>query len=89
MDIIENYSGTPASELAKYSAGISFIRLKQFNEGISLLKKFESDDKILTSLAAGVIGDSYLELNELIISLNFMKRLYQLIKIHLQLQSFL
>ena len=74
LDIIENYPGTPASELAKYSAGISFIRLKQFNEGISLLKEFESDDKILTSLAAGVIGDSYLELNELDNSLKFYEK---------------
>ena len=74
LDIIENYPGTPASELAKYSAGISFIRLKQFNEGISLLKDFKSDDKILTSLAAGVIGDSYLELNELDNSLEFYEK---------------
>tara|TARA_B100000941_G_C28500796_1_gene554054 strand:- start:430 stop:1188 length:759 start_codon:yes stop_codon:yes gene_type:complete len=74
LDIIENYSGTPASELAKYSAGISFVRLKQFNEGISLLKDFKSDDKILISLAAGVIGDSYLELNEYEDSLKFYEK---------------
>tara|TARA_B100000941_G_scaffold97132_1_gene67690 strand:- start:106 stop:864 length:759 start_codon:yes stop_codon:yes gene_type:complete len=74
LDIIENYPGSPASELAKYSAGISLIRLKQFNEGISLLKDFKSDDKILTSLAAGVIGDSYLELNELDDSLKFYEK---------------
>ena len=74
LDIIENYSGSPAAELAKYSAGISFIRLKQFNEGISLLKDFKSDDKILTSLAAGVIGDSYLELNELDNSLKYYEK---------------
>jgi len=74
LDIIENYSGSPASELAKYSAGISFIRLKQFNEGIRLLKDFKSDDKILTSIAAGVIGDSYLELNELDNSLEFYEK---------------
>tara|TARA_B100000963_G_scaffold321654_1_gene305128 strand:- start:44287 stop:45045 length:759 start_codon:yes stop_codon:yes gene_type:complete len=74
LDIIENYPGTPASDLAKYSAGISFVRLKQYDKGINLLKDFKSDDKILSSLAAGVIGDSYLELNELEDSLEFYEK---------------
>ena len=40
LDIISNYSGTPAAEIAEYSAGMIYIKLKNYEQAIYHLKKF-------------------------------------------------
>ena len=78
IDIIENYSGTPAAELAKYSAGMSYMKLKDYKNAIYYLDEFSSKDLILLSLAYGSIGDAYLELNEHDKSLKFYEKAFGL-----------
>ncbi|MGB0828151.1 MAG: hypothetical protein ACPGO9_01645, partial [Flavobacteriaceae bacterium] len=34
LDIIENYKGTPAAKLAAYSAGMSYLNLKEYDNAI-------------------------------------------------------
>ena len=65
LDIIENYSGTNASNLAYYSAGMAYFNLNDFENAIEHLKNFDSDDEILSALALGGIADSFAELNQL------------------------
>ena len=65
LDIINNYSGTDASNLSYYSAGMAYFHLNDFEKSIDYLKNFDSDDEILNALALGVIGDSFAELNQL------------------------
>lgn len=65
LDIIENYSGTKASNLAYYSAGMAYYNLNDFENAIDHLKNFDSDDEILSALALGGIADSFAELNQL------------------------
>ena len=65
LDIIENYSGTKASNLAYYSAGMAYYNLNDFENAIEHLKNFDSDDEILSALALGGIADSFAELNQL------------------------
>jgi len=62
LDIIDNYGGTPAGNLAKYYAGISYLHLGKYNEAISYLEDFDTDDLLLKPVAAGAIGDAYAEL---------------------------
>ena len=63
-DIIENYEGTPAAELASYSAGMAYLNMNDFNAAIDYLKDFSSDDVLLSALAKGAIGDSYAQLGK-------------------------
>ena len=59
--IAEKYSGTKAANLAEYGMGMAYMRLRDYNNAISHLKKFNSDDDIFGALAYGNIGDAYLQ----------------------------
>lgn len=65
LDVIEEYSGTPAANLANYYAGTAYLRLKDYKKAIEHLNKFSSDDEILAPLAKGNIGDAFVQLNQL------------------------
>ena len=63
-DIIDEYSGTPAANLAHYYAGIANLRLGNFEKAIEELSAFSSDDLIVSTMALGAIGDAYSELGD-------------------------
>lgn len=64
LDIIEEYSGTPAANLANYYAGTAYLRLKDYKNAIEHLSNFKSDDEILAPLTKGNIGDAFVQLNQ-------------------------
>jgi tetratricopeptide (TPR) repeat protein len=64
IDIIENYSGTKASNLANYYAGMSYLNLNDYQNSIKYLSKFTSEDEILGATAIGSIADSFSQLNQ-------------------------
>tara|TARA_B100001063_G_scaffold53834_2_gene47867 strand:+ start:650 stop:1402 length:753 start_codon:yes stop_codon:yes gene_type:complete len=65
LDIIENYSGTPAANLSYYYSGIAYYNMEKFDLAIKYLNSFKSEDKILSALAMSTIGDSFVQLNQL------------------------
>ena len=65
LDIIENYKGTPAAKLAAYSAGMSYLNLKEYDNAIQYLDQFNAEDVLLSALAKGAIGDAYAQLGDL------------------------
>ena len=64
LDIIDNYSGTNAANLAKYYAGIAYLNTGKYQEAIAQLDSFKSDDDIVVPLAKGAIGDAFAQLNQ-------------------------
>ncbi|MBD0778740.1 tetratricopeptide repeat protein [Maribacter sp. ANRC-HE7] len=64
LDIIEEYSGTKAANLANYSAGMAYLDMKNYQGAIDYLEKFSSDDDILGALAKGGLGDAFMQLNQ-------------------------
>ncbi|MBH45813.1 MAG: hypothetical protein CMC93_04260 [Flavobacteriaceae bacterium] len=64
LDIIDNYSGTPAAQLATYSAGMSYLNLGDYVNAIEYLDQFDTDDIILNALAKGAIGDAFAEIGQ-------------------------
>lgn len=64
LDIISEYSGTKAANLAKYSAGMAYLNQQNYQEAISYLEDFASDDEILGALAKGGIGDAFSQLDQ-------------------------
>jgi tetratricopeptide (TPR) repeat protein len=64
IDLIENYPGTKASNLASYYAGMSYLNLNDYQNSIKYLSQFKSEDEILGSTALGSIGDCFSQLNQ-------------------------
>lgn len=65
LHIIDDYGLTKAANLAQYYSGISFLKLGQFEDAIDYLQKFKSKDKMVAPIAAGAIGDAYVQLGEI------------------------
>ncbi len=61
LDIIEEYGMTKAANLSKYYAGISYLKLAQFEDAIEMLNDFDPKDQFLGAMADGAIADAYLE----------------------------
>jgi tetratricopeptide (TPR) repeat protein len=64
LDIIEEYSGTKAANLANYGAGMSYLNMNNYQEAITYLEDFSSDDAILGALAKGGLGDAFMQLDQ-------------------------
>lgn len=64
LDIIEEYSGTKAANLANYSAGMSYLNMNNYQEAITYLEDFSSDDAVLGALAKGGLGDAFMQLGQ-------------------------
>jgi tetratricopeptide (TPR) repeat protein len=65
LDIAKDYKFTNSGNLAKYSAGICYLHLGNYNEAIDFLNKYSKKDKVIGSLAIGATGDAYVELGNL------------------------
>ena len=61
IDIIDEYGFTKAANLAHYYAGISQMRLGQYEDAIKNLEKFDAEDEMVATVALGAIGDCYSE----------------------------
>ncbi|MFN3444142.1 MAG: tetratricopeptide repeat protein [Bacteroidia bacterium] len=60
-DIASEYSGTKAGNLAHYYAGICMLRTGDFAGAVDMLEGFSSDNALIGPLAAGLLGDAYVE----------------------------
>jgi len=65
IEIIDDYGLTKAANLCQYYAGICYLRLGEFEDALSYLKKFHSRDKMVAPIAEGAKGDAYVELGDL------------------------
>ena len=74
LDIIDNYGGTPAANLATYSSGMIYLHLGEFELAIDFLEDFDSSDPLLSPLALGGIGDAFAELEQLSSALNYYQK---------------
>lgn len=64
LSIINSYSGTKAANLAHYYAGISYLKMGDFNNAVKHLKDFSTSAKQIQLVAYGSLGDAYSELNK-------------------------
>ena len=64
LDIIEEYNGTKAANLANYSAGMAYLNMNNYQEAITYLEDFSSDDAVLGALAKGGLGDAFMQLDQ-------------------------
>lgn len=64
LEVANKYSGTKAGNLAKYMAGMSYLKTFDYKNAINMLGKFSSDDEILGPLAKGKMGDAFADINQ-------------------------
>lgn len=57
--IIDNYGMTESANLAKYYLGVIHYKKGEYELAISQLEDFSSEDVMVSSVAKGVMGDSY------------------------------
>ncbi len=57
--IIDEYSGTPYANLAKYYAGVSFLHLGDYDNAIKYLSDYDANDLIIRTVALNALGDAY------------------------------
>jgi tetratricopeptide (TPR) repeat protein len=64
LDIVDDFGSTKAGNLSRYYAGISYLHMGQYDNAISYLKKFDTDDVLLGPISVGAQGDAQLELGK-------------------------
>jgi len=72
--VINNYAGTKQANLAHYYAGISYLKLGDFNKAVDHLKEFSTDAKQIQMAAYGALADAYAELNKKDDALTYYKK---------------
>ena len=77
VDIVKEYSGSPAANLANYYAGMSYLNLKDYQNAITYLDDFSSDDKMLGPIAKGGIGDAFVQLDQLDKGLEYYEKAFK------------
>ncbi len=65
LAIIDNYSGTKTSNLAKYYAGVSYLNLGKFDDAIEYLEDYSAKDDVTALSKAGALGDAYAETGDM------------------------
>jgi TolA-binding protein len=62
--VTDDYGMTGSGNLAKYYLGVSYLNTGQYDKAIDAFEDFDTDDKFLTSMTIGLIGDAYMEKGE-------------------------
>ncbi len=65
IDIESSYKMTRAGNLARYYAGIAFLKMGQYEDAISYLGRFKKRDKVLSATATAALGDAHIELGDI------------------------
>ena len=74
LDIIDNYGGTDAANLAHFYAGISYLNLGEYDAAIDYLKDYNPDGEVTPIMKFGALGDAYSELNDFDNAMSYYKR---------------
>lgn len=74
LDIVTVHSGTKAGNLANYYAGLSYLKLKKYQEAIDHLEDFSSGDDALAPIALGAIGDAFSDIGQMTEALEYYEK---------------
>ncbi len=75
LSIIDDYAFTRAANLSNYYAGISYLRMGEYDNAITHLKKFSSKgEPVLCAMSKGALGDAYSEKNDMDEAISYYKK---------------
>jgi TolA-binding protein len=61
LKVIRNYGGTKAANLSHYYAGLCYLKMGDYKNAVKYLESFNGKGTLLTTIAAGALGDAYME----------------------------
>jgi TolA-binding protein len=61
VKVMRDYSGTKTANLCHFYAGMCYLRMGDFKKAITQLEDFDGNGTMLTTAAAGALGNAYLE----------------------------
>jgi tetratricopeptide (TPR) repeat protein len=61
LSVISKYGRTPAGNMAKYYAGVSYLHLGKFDEAIKQLEDFSPSGTVSPTMKYGALADAYSE----------------------------
>lgn len=64
VQIVEDYGNTKAGNLAKFYAGVAYLKQGKYQEALNYLEDYKSDDLILQGRALALQGDANMELGK-------------------------
>jgi tetratricopeptide (TPR) repeat protein len=71
--IISKYGSTPAGNMARYYAGVSYLNLGKFDDAIKYLEDFSPAGSISPTMKYGALGDAYSEKKDMAKALKYYK----------------
>ncbi len=63
--IASDYKWTKSGCLSHYYAGVSFLRIGEYDNAIKHLKKYSGSEPVVSAMAIGALGDAYSEKDEM------------------------
>ncbi|SEJ32082.1 Tetratricopeptide repeat-containing protein [Cyclobacterium xiamenense] len=73
LEIIDEYGGTAASNLAHFYVGSIYLSQGEYESAADHLEKFSSDDFLVQAHAYSLIGDAYMELGTISEAIRYYK----------------
>jgi len=74
LEIIDEFSGTKAANIASFYAGASYLRLGDFDGAIRHLSDFSSSDYLVQARAYTLMGDAYMEMDDFANAVDYYER---------------
>lgn len=74
LDITETYSGTKTAKLAHFYTGVIYLKQAKYEDAVTHLKEFSSNDFLLQARAYSLTGDAYMELNNFDDAVSYYKK---------------
>ena len=74
LDVVDEFGSTKSGNLAKYYAGVCYLRMGEYDNAIKFLKDFRAYEDLLKQLKLNLLGDAYSNKQEYKIAAdNYMK----------------
>ncbi|WP_185868571.1 tetratricopeptide repeat protein [Blattabacterium cuenoti] len=64
LGIISTYPFTQEENISKFYASICYYKLGDYKKSIKMMKKFQTKEKFSIAMKYGIIGDSYIQMNQ-------------------------
>jgi TolA-binding protein len=71
LGIIENYPGTDAANLARYSVGMAYLNTGKYKQAVDYLEQYKTEDEYTKIMALGCTGDAFSQLKDYNSALEF------------------